>query len=545
MSLASKLAHATKNKVFFSHEGIGRFGSRVMPCHMSAIYHNHYQTSPKYPQQLLLRVFRAKKQQCQQLHTTSTTNTTGHSPGPYLPLSKNISCFILRTVDIDTLTHTLEETACKIPWSPPLVNCILKRLWNHGPKALLFFNVLDFLSPRSYTHAASSFNHAIDIAARMRQYNAVWTLLSRMRSRNITPSPLTFAIILERFVSAGKPEKALRIFLSMHHRGCPQDLSSFNTFLDILCKSNRVEMASSLFRALGPRFRPDTVTYNIIANGWCLIKRTPMALRVMKDMVERGLTPTPVTYNILLKGFFRAGQLKEAWDFFLQMKRRGCELDVVTYTTVVHGFGVAGEVEKAQRVFDEMVGHGCLPSIATYNALIQVLCKKDNVENALVVFNDLLRKGYLPNSTTYNVLIRGLCHASEFDRAAEFMERMKGDDCEPNVQTFNVLIRYLCDAGEIERSLSVLVKMGNGVCCPPNLDTFNVLISALFVRKKPDDMLTAGKLLMEMMERGFLPRKFTYNRVLNGLLLTGNQALAKEILRAQSRSGHFPHEIRL
>lgn len=52
---------------------------------------------------------------------------------------------------------------------------------------------------------------------------------------------------------------------------------------------------------------------------------------------------------------------------------------------------------------------------------------------------------------------------------------------------------------------------------------YNVLISAMFVRKKSEDLVVAGKLLMEMMARGFLPRKFTYNRVLNGLALTGNQ----------------------
>ena len=87
-------------------------------------------------------------------------------------------------------------------------------------------------------------------------------------------------------------------------------------------------------------------------------------------------------------------------------------------------------------------------------------------------------------------------------------------------------------------------KMGSGVCLP-NLDTFNVLISAMFVRKKSDDLLVAGKLLIEMVERGFLPRKFTLNRVLNGLLLTGNQGFAKEILRLQSRCGRLPRQFKL
>ena len=465
-----------------------------------------------------------------------TTTTSPPSP----PQDATIVNLVLKT-DSQTLTRTLEKYP--VEWTPNLVDRVLKLLWNHGPKALQFFKSLDYHP--TYAHVSSSFDHAIDIAGRLRDYKTLWTLVDRMRTRRLGPNPKTFAIITERYVSAGKPDRAIKIFFSMHEHGCVQDLNSFNTILDVLCKSKRVEMADhKLFKVFRGRFRADTVSYNIMANGWCLIKRTPKALEVLKEMVKRGLNPTMTTYNILLKGFFRAGQLKEAWEFFLQMKKRKCEIDVVTYTTVVHGFGVAGEVRKAQRVFNEMIGEGVLPSVATYNAFIQVLCKKDNVENAISVFEEMLRKGYMPNSTTYNVVIRGLCHVGRMEKAMEFMARMKDDECEPNVQIYNVVIRYFCDAEEIEKGLNVFEKMGDADCLP-NLDTYNILISAMFVRKKSDYLLTAGKLLIEMVERGFLPRKFTFNRVLDGLLLTGNQDFAKEILRLQSRCGRLPRRLKL
>lgn len=92
----------------------------------------------------------------------------------------------------------------------------------------------------------------------------------------------------------------------MHEHGCFQDLASFNTILDVLCKSKRVEKAYELFRALRGRFSVDTVTYNVILNGWCLIKRTPKALEVLKEMVERGINPNLTTYNTMLKGFFQS-----------------------------------------------------------------------------------------------------------------------------------------------------------------------------------------------------------------------------------------------
>ncbi|XP_020240043.1 pentatricopeptide repeat-containing protein At1g74900, mitochondrial [Cajanus cajan] len=441
--------------------------------------------------------------------------------------------------------RTLPEALYRptIKWTPELVDKVLKRLWNHGPKALQFFKHLG--RHPAYTHSPSAFDHAIDIAARMRDYNSAWALLARMRSLRRGPIPRTFAILAERYVSAGKPHRAVNLFLSMHNYGCRQDLHSFNTILDILCKSKRVEMAHDLFKTLRNKFNADSVSYNIIANGYCIVKRTPMALQVLKEMVERGISPTMVTYNTMLKGYFRNKQLKEAWEFYLEMRKRKCEIDVVTYTTVIHGFGVAGEVKKSRRVFDEMVKEGVAPSVATYNALIQVLCKKESVESAVVVFEEMVREGLcVPNVTTYNVVIRGFCHVGDMERALGFMGRMEEHGLRASVQTYNVLLRYFCDAGEIEKGLEVFGKMGGGECLP-NLDTYNVLICAMFVRKKSEDLVVAGKLLMEMIDRGFLPRKFTFNRVLNGLVLTGNQEFAKEILRKQSKCGRVVRRLKL
>ncbi|XP_050377989.1 pentatricopeptide repeat-containing protein At1g74900, mitochondrial [Argentina anserina] len=467
------------------------------------------------------------------LHHTLTT-----SP-PQPPQDAAFASLILKS-DPQSIPRILHDP--NIHWTLDSVNKTLKRLWNHGPKALQFFRALD--RHPTYTHAASSYDHAVDIAGRLRDYKSLWAFVARMKARRVGPGPRTFAIIAERYVAAGKPDRAVKVFLSMHEHGCPQDLSSFNTVLDVLCKSKRVEKAYNLFKVFRGRFRADCVSYNVIVNGWCLVKRTPKALEVLREMVERGIEPSLITYNIMLKGYLRAGQVKEAWEFFLEMKKRKCDIDVVTYTTLVHGFGVVGEIKKARRIFDGMVEDGVLPSVATYNALIQVLCKKDNVENAVVVFEGMVSKGYVPNVTTYNVLVRGLCHAGDMDRGVGLMERMKGDECEPNVQTYNVVIQYFCDDGEIDKALDVFEKMGRGECLP-NLDTYNVLISAMFVRKKPEDLLVAGKLLIEMVDRGFLPRKYTFNRVLDGLLLTGNQGFAKEILRSQSRCGRLPRQVRL
>nr|CAD1832865.1 unnamed protein product [Ananas comosus var. bracteatus] len=397
-----------------------------------------------------------------------------------LDLTSRIAELVLRHPHGDNARSlALALSNLSAPFPASLADAVLKRLWDHAPCALLFFRSLLHL-PRRHGHrhghgdlapSASTFDLALDLAARLRD-----------RRR--------------RLVLSGKPDRAVRLFLSS-----PSSLHTprtFNSLLDALSKSRRVHKATSLFKTLKHRFPPDAATYNILAEGWCRLKRTSQALDLLRDMVASGVAPTKTTYNILLHGLFRAGQTRQALDFFAQMKRRSktdpvCAPDVVSYTTVLHGLGLSGELRRARELLDEMPQRGVLPNVAAYNALIQVICKKGTVDDALAVFDEMLSRGYTPNSTTYNVIIRGLCHAAEFDRALGFVDRMQRDGCGPNVQTHNIIMRCYFEEGEIEKGLEMFDKMGVRGACLPNLDTYNVIISAMFVRKRGRTWWWLGK----------------------------------------------------
>ncbi|RLM79695.1 pentatricopeptide repeat-containing protein [Panicum miliaceum] len=414
-----------------------------------------------------------------------------------------------------------------LPIPAPVANAVLKLLWHHAPRALLFFNALLRLPPGARELSPCTVDLALDLAARLRHPRQLTSsVLALFPRHGLAFTPRTFPILFERFaVSQRRPDLAVRLFLSLHRsHGVAQDLPLFNSLLDALVKSRHAGKAASLVRALERRFPPDAVTYNILADGWCRVKDTSRALDILR--------------------------LMHAWDFFLQMKKRGitdenCKPDVVSYTTVLHGLGVSGQLDKARKVFDEMSKEGCLPSTATYNALIQVICKKGNVEDAVAVFDDMIGKGYVPNVVTYTVFIRGLCHAGKIDRAMKLLERMKSEGCEPNVQTYNVLIGYSFEEGEIEKALDLFERMSKGIECLPNQDTYNIIISAMFVRKRAEDMAVAARMVVDMVDRGYLPRRFMFNRVLNGLMLTGNQELSRKLLRMQEKYARLRREIRL
>lgn len=76
---------------------------------------------------------------------------------------------------------------------------------------------------------------------------------------------------------------------------------------DIFCKFKCVEKVYEFFKNFRGRFSVDVVIYNVIVNGWCLIKCILKVLEVLKEMVERGISFNFIIYNIMFKGFFRLG----------------------------------------------------------------------------------------------------------------------------------------------------------------------------------------------------------------------------------------------
>ena len=140
--------------------------------------------------------------------------------------------------------------------------------------------------------------------------------MAQMCSCHLGPSPKIFTIIVERFATASKPDRAFKLFMSMHEHGCFQNLNSVNTILDIFCKLKRIKMAHNLFKMLKDMFKANCVSYNIIANEFCLIKRTPKVLEVLKEVVEKGLNPSLTTYNIMLKGILKLVRLRKLGNSF-------------------------------------------------------------------------------------------------------------------------------------------------------------------------------------------------------------------------------------
>ena len=120
--------------------------------------------------------------------------------------------------------------------------------------------------------------------------------------------------------------------------------------------------------------KADTVTYNVMINGFCKDKDFKTAYKILDEMMGNGCKPDVISYNVILGDLFKDGKWSEANDLFEDMPRRGCAPDVVSYRILFDGFSDAMQHEKAAFILDEMVFKGFAPHSSSICKFVNRLC---------------------------------------------------------------------------------------------------------------------------------------------------------------------------
>ncbi|KAL6195194.1 hypothetical protein ACLB2K_030814 [Fragaria x ananassa] len=88
-------------------------------------------------------------------------------------------------------------------------------------------------------------------------------------------------------------------------------------------------------------------TYNIMINGYCQTKevvdqaykifKNMTCYEIFKNMTCWALVPDTVTYNMMIEGFYKAGRIGEAQKLTSKMRESGQPQDLLTFNIILHG----------------------------------------------------------------------------------------------------------------------------------------------------------------------------------------------------------------
>ncbi|KAK1422170.1 hypothetical protein QVD17_25104 [Tagetes erecta] len=257
----------------------------------------------------------------------------------------------------------------------------------------------------------------------------------------------------------------------------------------------------------------------------------------LKDMSRRssGNLVTTMTITCLIKVLGEQGLVNEALSVFYRMKQFHCRPDVCSYNTVINALCKVGNFKMAKFLLEQMElpGFRCKPDTFTYTILISSYCKhslqtgckkaiRRRMWEANHLFRVMLFKGFKPDVVTYNCLIDGCCKTYRIERALELFDDMVKQGCLPNRVTYNSFIRYYSATNEIDKAIEMLRRMQELKHGLPTTSSYTPIIHAFC---EAGNALEAWNTLVELVDRGSIPREYTYKLVYGALKSAGRTDL--------------------
>lgn len=352
-----------------------------------------------------------------------------------------------------------------------------------------------------------------------------------MDQNNITPISSAFLILIRRLIAAGLTRQAIRAFDDMkcfvqtENQNSNIDVNFFCFLLDTLCKYGYVKVAVEVFTRNKHEIMPNVKMYTSLIYGWCKINRIDMAERFLGEMIERGVEPNVVTYNVLLNGVCRRASLhpnerfektiRNAEKVFDEMRVRGIEPDVTSFSIVLHVYSRAHKPQLSLDKLNFMKEKGICPTVAMYTSVVKCLCSCGRIEDAEELLGEMVRNGVSPSAETYNCFFKEYRGRKDANGAMKLYRQMKEDDlCVPNMHTYNILIGMFMALNRMDMVRKIWNDV-KGSELGPDLDSYTMLIHGLCEKQKWKE---ACQYFVEMIEKGLLPQKVTFETLYRGLI---------------------------
>ncbi|XP_061342738.1 pentatricopeptide repeat-containing protein At3g62470, mitochondrial-like [Gastrolobium bilobum] len=171
----------------------------------------------------------------------------------------------------------------------------------------------------------------------------------------------------------------------------------------------------------------------------------------------------------------------------------------------------------------------------TYNSMMHILGKTRQFETMVAMLEEMGEKGLL-TMETFSIAIRAFASAKERKKAVGIFDLMKKYKFKVSVDAINFLLDSLGAAKLGKEAQVVFEKLKDRFT--HNLQTYTILLNG-WCRVK--NLLEAGRVWNEMIDKGFKPDIVAHNIMLDGLLRCKKKSDAIKLFEVMKAKGPLPN----
>ncbi|KAJ0693675.1 putative tetratricopeptide-like helical domain superfamily, pentacotripeptide-repeat region of PRORP [Helianthus annuus] len=172
----------------------------------------------------------------------------------------------------------------------------------------------------------------------------------------------------------------------------------------------------------------------------------------------------------------------------------------------------------------------------TYNMMMSILGKTKQFETMISLLDEMGEKRLL-TLETFQICIKAFAAAQQRRKAVGIFELMKKHNYKVGVDSINCLLDNLGRA-KLGKEAQILFEKLKGRFTP-NIQTYTVLLNGWC---KVGNLLEAGKVWNEMIDKGLSPDIVAYNTMLEGLLKVHKRSDAVKLFELMKAKGPSPNE---
>ncbi|PON42074.1 Tetratricopeptide-like helical domain containing protein [Parasponia andersonii] len=403
---------------------------------------------------------------------------------------QQISRILSSSLDWSLIQEDLETFTVK--FTPELVMEVLRNCNTNGFAALQFFSWLG--KQANYSHTAETYNMAIKLAGRGKDFRHMKNLFYEMRRKGYLITSDTWTIMIMLYGRIGLTEIALNTFGEMKANNCNPTASTYKYLIISLCgrKGRKVVEAISLFQEMiHAGHIPDKELVESYLACLCEVGKLLDARKCVESLHKAGFT-IPLGYSLYTRALCRAGRIEEALTMVDEIGPDRATLDHFTYGSIFHGLLRKGQLKEALEKMNSMKQAGVNPTVHVYTSLIVHFLIEKQIEKALETLQKMREEGCEPTIVTYSAFIRGYVNMGSVSEAWNVFYRMKLKGPSPDFKTYSMFIGCLCKVGKSEEAL---------------------------------------RLIDEMLRSGIVPSTVNFRTIFHGLNREGKQSLAQNVMQ--------------
>uniref|UniRef100_A0A453JL00 Pentatricopeptide repeat-containing protein n=1 Tax=Aegilops tauschii subsp. strangulata TaxID=200361 RepID=A0A453JL00_AEGTS len=179
----------------------------------------------------------------------------------------------------------------------------------------------------------------------------------------------------------GRANEALKQWDVMEGHGLEPTDFTFSILLNCLCHASRIAYAIHLLEwSASSKCHAGAVAYNTVMSRLCEMGRWKRVLKLLTDMIKRGVTPNTRAFNIVIRALCSGGKLSIARGV---VRNPGVSANVVTYNTLIHyWFHYCRDLHEVWRLISDMAAEKIAPDEVTCTTIVHGLCRDGKYDTA-------------------------------------------------------------------------------------------------------------------------------------------------------------------